>query len=139
MTDLVKITVSATVAAPREKAWEYYTNPEHIIKWNFADDSWWCPRATNDIRVGGRYYARMEAKDGSAGFDFEAVYTEVVAPESFTYEFGGRYATVTFVEQNGLTMVTVVFDPETENPRDLQQAGWQSILNNYAAVVEKSV
>lgn len=133
------ITVSVTVAASREKAWEYYTNPEYITKWNFADDSWWCPRATNDVRVGGRYYARMEARDGSAGFDFEATYTEVIVPESFTYEFGGRYATVTFVEQNGSTTVTVVFDPETENPIDLQQAGWQSILNNYALLVEKSI
>ncbi len=80
-----KITINAEVLANRQKVWDYYTNPEHITKWNFADPSWHCPSASNDMRVGGKYSARMEAKDGSFGFDFEATYNEIVEGEHFTY------------------------------------------------------
>lgn len=131
-----KITITATVSADRQKTWNYYTQPEHITKWNFADPSWHCPAATNDMTVGGRYVARMEAKDGSFGFDFDAVYTKINHGESFTYEFGGRLATVTFIEKNGQTEVTVTFDPETENPIELQRNGWQSILDNFKKYTE---
>ena len=87
-----KITVSALIHADVEKVWDYYTNPKHIVNWNFADPSWHCPNATNDMKIGGTYKARMEAKDGSFGFDFEAIYTEIEEGKSFTYEFGGRKA-----------------------------------------------
>jgi uncharacterized protein YndB with AHSA1/START domain len=131
-----KITINALVAADRQKVWDYYTLPEHITKWNFADPSWHCPAASNDLTIGGRYVARMEARDGSFGFDFDAVYTAINQGVSFTYEFGGRFATVDFNEQNGVTEVTVTFDPETEHPIDLQKNGWQAILNNFKDYTE---
>ena len=81
--EATKIQVQANVAADKQKAWDFYTKPEHIVKWNFASDDWQCPRATNDMRVGGKYSARMEAKDGSFGFDFEAVYDEIVPGGKF--------------------------------------------------------
>lgn len=131
-----KIVVASRVSAPKNKVWEVYTQPQHIVGWNFADPSWHCPYAENDLRTGGRYMARMEARDGSYGFDFEAVYTEVNLGERFTYEFGGRFATVDFKEAEGQTEVTVTFDPENENPVELQRQGWQSILNNFKAYCE---
>lgn len=91
-----KITVRATVLVNSKNVWEYYTHPEHITQWNFADSSWHCPAASNDMRVGGKYFARMEAKDSSFGFDFEAIYTDVTKGEKFAYTFGGREATVEF-------------------------------------------
>ncbi len=130
------ICVKVIVFAEKQKTWDYYTHPDHIIKWNFADPSWHCPNASNELKVGGKYFARMEAKDGSFGFDFEAVYLKVKLEESFTYEFGGRTATVEFVENNGNTAVNVTFEPETENSIELQQAGWQAILNNFKVYVE---
>jgi uncharacterized protein YndB with AHSA1/START domain len=131
-----KITVEALIAADRQNVWNYYTDPAHITGWNFADPSWHCPTASNDLSIGGRYCARMEARDGSFGFDFEAQYTAIQPEESFSYSFGERAATVTFIEQEGNTTVRVVFDPETENPVALQQQGWQAILNNFKAYVE---
>lgn len=131
-----KIVVASRVSAPKNKVWEVYTQPQHIVGWNFADPSWHCPHAENDLRTGGRYTARMEARDGSYGFDFEAIYTEVNLGERFTYEFGGRFATVDFKEAEGQTEVTVTFDPENENPVELQRQGWQSILNNFKAYCE---
>lgn len=131
-----KITVSATLAAPQNKVWEYYTQPEHITQWNFAAPSWHCPSASNELKIGGRYCARMEAKDGSFGFDFEAFYTELQMGHSFTYEFWGRYATVALQTEGDHTKLTITFDPETENPIDLQRDGWQSILNNFKSYVE---
>lgn len=131
-----KITVQASINAEKNKVWDYYTNPEHITQWNFADPSWHCPSAKNDMRVGGTYLARMEAKDGSFGFDFEAVYTDIKDGEQFSYEFGGRMATVTFESANDQTEVTVTFDAETENPVELQRGGWQSILNNFKNYTE---
>ncbi len=132
----IKITVQATVAADKNKVWEYYTNPKHITQWNFADPSWHCPTASNDLQIGGRYIARMEAKDGSFGFDFEAVYTEISLEEKFTYEFGGRFSTVEFKDTNGQTEITVSFDPETENSIELQRNGWQAILDNFKKYTE---
>ena len=132
-----KIVVASRVSAPKNKVWEVYTQPQHIVGWNFADLSWHCPRAVNDLRIGGRYVARMEAKDGSYGFDFEAVYLEINHEQNFTYEFGGRLATVDFKEADGQTEVTVTFDPETENSVELQRQGWQSILDNFRTYCEK--
>lgn len=131
-----KITVQATVKASLNLVWDSYTSPKHIVNWNFADPSWHCPSAKNDMRVGGTYSARMEAKDGSFGFDFEAKYTEISDQSHFTYEFGGRYATVTFNQANDETTVVVTFDPENEHPIELQQTGWQQILNNFKAYTE---
>lgn len=134
-----KITVTATVGADAAKAWQYYTQPEHITKWNFASDDWQCPWAENDMKPGGKYIARMEAKDGSMGFDFEAVYDEVNLGESFTYTMSdGRRVDVTFTENNNSTDVTVVFDPENIHPVDFQKAGWQAILDNYKKYTENN-
>lgn len=132
-----KITIKAIVLADKQKVWDYYTKPEHITKWNFADPSWHCPTAKNDLNIGGHYVARMEAKDGSFGFDFEAVYTEIHQGEKFTYEFGGRYATVEFNDTQGQIEVVVTFDPETENSIELQRSGWQAILDNFKKYTEE--
>jgi uncharacterized protein YndB with AHSA1/START domain len=131
-----KITVEVSVEADKNKVWDYYTKPEHITKWNFADPSWHCPSASNDLKVGGVYVARMEAKDGNFGFDFEAVYLEVQDEECFVYEFGGRKAAVQLKSQGVQTALSIAFDPETENPLELQQEGWQAILNNFKKYVE---
>ncbi|HNT51731.1 MAG TPA: SRPBCC family protein [Cyclobacteriaceae bacterium] len=133
-----QITVTATINAATKKVWDCYTNPKHIVNWNFADPSWHCPSAENDMRVGGTYKARMEAKDGSFGFDFEAVYTEIIPEKKFTYEFGGRIATIIFETTGNQTTVTVSFDPEVENSLELQQQGWQAILNNFKNYVEEN-
>lgn len=131
-----KITVTATINADIKRVWDYYINPEHITKWNFADPSWHCPSAENDFKVGGKYKARMEAKDGSSGFDFEAVYSEIIDGKEFTYKFGDRTANVKFNSVVDLTEVIITFDPEKENPVEMQKAGWQSILNNFKKYVE---
>lgn len=131
-----KISVKVTISANRQKVWDYYTQPEHITKWNFADPGWHCPWATNDLRVGERYLARMEAKDGSYGFDFDATYTEIKEGESFSYEFGGRFATVEFKEISGNTEITITFDPDTIYPIEVQRQGWQEILDNFKKYTE---
>ena len=131
-----KITISALVQAEASKVWDYYTSPDHIVNWNFADPSWHCPDATNELKVGGLYHARMEARDGSFGFDFDATYTEIETGKRIVYEFGGRSAAVDFEELNGQTKVMISFDPETENSIELQQKGWQAILNNFKKYTE---
>jgi uncharacterized protein YndB with AHSA1/START domain len=131
-----KIKVQVTISADKQKVWHYYTKPEHITKWNFANNDWCCPSASNDLQVGGRYLARMEAKDGSFGFDFDATYTEIHPGESFSYEFGGRFATVVFKAHQGQTDVIITFDPETENSIELQKQGWQAILDNFKKYTE---
>ena len=133
-----KITVAATLNADTKKVWDYYTNPEHITKWNFADPSWHCPKASNDMRVGGKYFARMEARDGSFGFDFEAVYDEIKIGQRFTYSFADRSVTVELKGPGNQTEVIIVFDPENENPIELQKGGWQAILNNFKKYTEAS-
>ncbi|MEE1964296.1 SRPBCC family protein [Allomuricauda taeanensis] len=133
-----KITVQTTVNKNVERVWECWTDPEHITQWNFAADSWCCPKAENDLKVGGKYRARMEAKDGSFGFDFEAVYDEVVKHKKISYTMtDGRQATTTFETSGTGTLVTTVFDPENQNPLEMQQGGWQAILNNFKAYVER--
>ena len=131
-----KITVTATINADTKKVWDYYTNPKHIVNWNFADPSWHCPTASNDMKVGGIYKARMEAKDGSFGFDFEAVYTKIDMGNAYSYSFGDRFCDVHFTETDGQTEISVSFDPETEHSLEMQQAGWQAILNNFKSYVE---
>ena len=131
-----QIRIQEIIYAEVEKVWSYYNEPSHIVNWNFADPSWHCPSAENDLSVGGTYKARMEAKDGSFGFDFEAVYTEISKVKSFTYEFGGRTATVEFDDLGGKTEVIVTFDPEDENPIEMQKKGWQAILTNFKNYTE---
>ena len=117
-----KIKITASIFAPIEQVWNKWTNPEHITKWNFAIDDWQCPRAENDLKVGGKYFARMEAKDGSFGFDFEAIYDVVIQNQELTYTMtDGRKATTIFESNGGETTVTTTFDAESENPVEMQQ------------------
>lgn len=131
-----KIEVNAVINANPSKVWDYYTNPRHIVNWNFADPSWCCPSAENDMQVGGTYKARMEARDGSFGFDFEAIYDAIDMGKSFSYGMSGRGVEVVFIPADDDTKVVVSFDPELENPIDMQKAGWQAILNNFKSYVE---
>lgn len=132
-----KIMVTAVVNADAKKTWNYYTSPEHITKWNFADPSWQCPSASNDMKVGGKYSARMEAKDGSFGFDFEATYNEIIDGKEFTYTMpDGREVNVVFDDNDGRTNIDVTFDAETENPVEMQKGGWQAILDNFKKYTE---
>ena len=133
-----KITVEAFINASNEKVWQAWTEPKHITKWNFASDDWQCPSASNDLRVGGKYSARMEAKDGSFGFDFEAVYDEVIPNKKISYTMtDGRVATTTFNDLDGKTKVATTFDAEQENSIELQQQGWQAILDNFKKYAER--
>ncbi len=132
-----KITVETTVSADVKKVWDYWTQPEHITKWNFASDDWHCPRAENDLKVGGKLSSRMEAKDGSFGFDFEAIYDEVIDHEKITYTMAdGRQATTSFENLGDKTKINIVFDAENENPVEMQKGGWQAILDNFKKYVE---
>lgn len=133
-----KITIDTVISAPVSKVWEYYTLPEHITKWNFASDDWHSPEARNDLRVGGTYFSRMEAKDGSLGFDFEAVYDEVEEHKKITYTMGdGRQSSTSFEDLgDGTTRVTTSFDAEDQNDLEMQKGGWQAILNNFKKHVE---
>jgi uncharacterized protein YndB with AHSA1/START domain len=134
-----QIRIEATISAAPAKVWSYWTKPEHITKWNFAVPEWQCPKASNDLRVGGKYAARMEAKDGSFGFDFEAVYTDVVDQKKLAYTMpDGRKVTTTFEGQGSATKVTTVFDAEKQNPEEMQKSGWQSILNNFKKYTEEN-
>lgn len=131
------ITIQTTITLPPEKVWEYWTGPEHIVKWAFASDDWEAPRAENDVRVGGRFVTVMAAKDGGTSFDFSGVYTVVVPAERLEYEMGdGRNVTVQFERVEGGTKVTQTFDPEDTNPIEMQRAGWQSILDNFKKYAE---
>lgn len=132
----MKITVETTVAAPVEKVWHAYTTPADIKQWNAASDDWHTTAATVDLRVGGAFSSRMEAKDGSMGFDFAGTYTNVVKHERIEYAFGERAAQVTFTESPQGVKVNVTFDAETEYPVEQQQQGWQAILNNFKQYVE---
>ena len=133
-----KISVNATINATLKKVWDFYTNPLHIINWNFADPSWHCPKADNNMQVGGIYKARMEARDGSAGFDFECIYSEIIVFKEFTYGLGEKTFNVKFANNNNQTEVIISFDPETENPIEIQKAGWQAILNNFKDYTESN-
>ncbi|NND33362.1 MAG: activator of HSP90 ATPase [Saprospiraceae bacterium] len=133
-----KIEIEAKISAPAAKVWEYYTDPKHIVHWNFASVDWCCPSAENDLRVGGTYKARMEAKDGSFGFDFEAIYSDMIPTKSFSYQLGdGRDVKVDFNAMEQGTEVKVAFDPESQNPVEMQRDGWQAILNNFKSYVER--
>lgn len=133
-----KITVKTTVHAPVEKVWENWTEPKHITQWNNASEDWHTPVAENDLTVGGKFLTRMEAKDGSFGFDFGGIYDEVKVNEVISYTMGdGRKVAVTFKGQGNETEVTETFDAETTNPIEMQQAGWQAILDNFKKYTEQ--
>ena len=133
-----KVTVESLINAPVEKTWDAYTKPECITQWNHASDDWHCPKAQNDVRTGGAFSFRMEAKDGSAGFDFAGVYDEVVPLEKIAYTFGGRQAEIRFSAEGDGTLVRVTFDPESENPIEMQRGGWQAILDNFKKFTENN-
>ena len=124
------------MAAPVATVWAAYTSPEDIVQWNAASDDWHTSRATVDLRGGGAFSYRMEAKDGSMGFDFAGTYTQVVDQRLIEYTFGDRTAQVEFLPEaggtDGGTKVRVTFDPESVHPVDQQRDGWQAILNNFA-------
>lgn len=138
-TNPTKVTVQAVIQSPVAKVWKYWTEPEHITKWNQPSEDWHAPRAENDLRVGGKFTTRMEAKDGSAGFDFGGIYDEVELHETISYTMGdGRRVDITFVDQGNATEVIETFDPESIHPVEFQQAGWQAILNNFKQYAEQS-
>lgn len=133
----MKITVQTTVKAPIGKVWNAYVTPADIMQWNSGHPDWHCPSASVDLRAGGAFSSRMEAKDGSMGFDFAGTYTKIVTHQRIEYAFGDRNATVEFLEgADGIT-VKVTFDGEDQNPEEMQRAGWQMILDNFKRHVEK--
>lgn len=132
------LTISTLVKAPMETVWRCYTQPEHMTQWNFANDDWCCPWAKAELTPGGRLVSRMEAKDGSMGFDFEAVYDEVAPGSHISYTLlDGRKVTTQFVADGEHIKVTTQFDSETENDPEMQRAGWQAILENFKKHTEQ--
>ncbi len=137
MSDTTIITVETTVNAPLQKVWECWTEPKHITQWNAASDDWHAPKATNDLREGGTFTCRMEAKDGSAGFDFGGTYTKVTEHKHIAYTMGDtRKVTVEFDDHGGYTHITETFEAESENSPEMQRQGWQSILDNFKKYAE---
>ena len=133
------ITVAVVVSAPVEKVWQCWTRPEHITQWCFASDDWCAPAATNDVRVGGVFTTRMEAKDGSTGFDFGGTYTIVVPEKILEYTMNGddaRKVSIQFSQEGENCKVTETFEAESENPLEMQRSGWQSILDNFKKYTE---
>lgn len=133
------LTVQTTVKASLDKAWDCWTKPEHIVHWNFASPEWQCPSATNDLQEGGIFTSRMEAKDGSMGFDFSGTHNTIVMHKEIGSEMAdGRLMHVTFEEKAGVVEIVETFEPESENSLELQQGGWQAILDNYKKYVEQN-
>lgn len=133
------ITVSADINAPVQKVWKLWTSPEHITRWNNASDDWHTTHAENDLRTGGRFLSRMEAKDGSYGFDFEGIYDVLSVYEKIEYTLGdGRKVKVYFKGQGNTTKVTETFEAENENSIEMQKQGWQAILDNFKKYVESN-
>lgn len=132
------IIVETTVSASRENVWKYWTEPEHIKKWNNASDDWHTPSAENDLKIGGKFLYKMEAKDGSFGFDFWGIYDDVKQNLRISYTLGdGRKASVSFDTNKNGTKVVETFEVENINSVELQQKGWQAILDNFKKYVEK--
>ena len=134
----MKIKIENTINASKSNVWKAYTEPKHIVNWNFASDDWCCPNAETDLKVGGKYLARMEAKDGSFGFDFEAVFDEIQPEEKLVYTIAdGRKVSTTFQGDNDKTHIVTEFEAENHNPVEMQRDGWQAILNHFKDYVEK--
>lgn len=135
------ITVQSVVKAPIEKVWESWIKPEHIVQWAFASNDWEAPAAENDLRVGGKFKTTMAAKDKSASFDFTGAYTDVKEHGVIEYNMDdGRHVKVEFAElpQKGGVKITETFDPESENPKEMQRSGWQAILDNFKKYAEEA-
>jgi uncharacterized protein YndB with AHSA1/START domain len=133
------ITVDAAIKAPVDKVWNFWTDPKHIINWNNASDDWFTPKAELDLRPGGRFLERMEARDGSQGFDMTGVFKKVEPRRRIEYLMDdGRRVEISFESKGNETMISESFDPEEENAPEMQRTGWQSILNNFKTYVEKS-
>ena len=133
------ITVETLVNASIEKVWTFWTKPEHITKWTAASDDWHTTRAENDLRIGGKFLSRMEAKDGSFGFDFEGVYIDVIINGKISYTLlDDRKVTITFSQTENGIQITETFEAENQNPLELQKLGWQAILNNFKNYVENN-
>jgi uncharacterized protein YndB with AHSA1/START domain len=131
------IIISSQINAPISKVWEMWTMPSHICRWNFATPEWCCPSCKNDLVLGGKLESRMEAKDGSFGFDFWCTYNDIQVEKNLALTMGdGRKWLVEFESNADGTLVTEHFEPESENPREMQEGGWQAILNNFKAYVE---
>lgn len=134
-----RITVQTVIQAPIAKVWSYWTEPEHITKWNQASDDWHSPRAENDLRVGGKFVTRMEAKDGSEGFDFSGKYDVVKQHEQISYTIDdGRKVDIYFTDLGNETKVVETFDSENTYPVEYQQAGWQAIMDNFKKYAEQT-
>ncbi len=132
-----KITVSALIDAPITRVWECWSNPEHITRWTFASDDWEAPFAENDLRIDGKFKTRMQSKEGNQGFDFTGTYTDVKEHKLIEYLMDdGRKVSVQFEDISSQTRVTETFDPESQNPAEMQRDGWQAILNNFKKYVE---
>ncbi|MBX3640407.1 MAG: SRPBCC family protein [Nitrosomonas sp.] len=132
----MKITVETTIAAPIEEVWRAYTTPEDIMQWNAASDDWHTTEASVDLRTGGAFSSHMAAKDGSFGFDFAGIYTNVIPNCLLEYSFGDRTASVDFTQARDAVNVKIVFDAETTHAIEQQQSGWQAILDNFKRHVE---
>lgn len=134
-----KITVTATVNAAPEKVWKLWSEPQHVTQWNTPSPDWHTTSAENDLREGGKFSYRMEAKDGSFGFDFGGTYDKVVQNERIDYTLGdGRQAVNTFTANGNITDIAVTFDAEDINPEDMQRDGWQAILDNFKVYAESN-
>lgn len=139
MTTKETITVEALVNASINKVWQFWTTPEHITKWNNASEDWHTTRAENDLRIGGKFLSRMEAKDGSFGFDFEGIYTDVITNEKISYTIlDDRKVDITFSPTENGIQITETFEAENQNPLEMQKMGWQAILNNFKNYTEKN-
>ncbi|HEU0226879.1 MAG TPA: SRPBCC family protein [Arachidicoccus soli] len=135
--DTNKITITTVVHATVTKAWDYWTSPTHIVKWNNASEDWHTTRAENDLQVGGKFLSRMEAKDGSFGFDFDGIYDEVVLNKHIAYTIcDGRKVIIDFEETDGQTKITETFEAENINSIEQQKLGWQNILDNFKKYTE---
>ena len=132
-----QIKINTFVNADKERVWDCFTLPEHITQWNFAIPEWYCPNAKNDLREGGRFSYRMEAKDGSMGFDFSGTYTLVDTGKKLQFLLDdGREVAITFDEDGEGVLLTETFEAETQNPIEMQKQGWQAILHNFKLYVE---
>lgn len=133
------ITITVTVYAPIQKVWEYWNSPQHIPKWAFADDSWEAYDVKNDLRTGGKFSTMMGAKDKSASFEFGGTYSHVEEKKCIEYDMDDkRHVKVLFEETPGGVKITQTFDPEQENPEEMQRSGWQAILNNFKKHAEEN-
>jgi len=134
--DMTAITVKTAIASDIHRVWHCWTLPEHIVRWNHASGEWHCPEAENDLKPGGKFSWRMEAKDGSMGFDYSGTYEEIRKPVLIKKKLDdGRSVTITFEERGGVTELTEIFEPDDNDP-ELQRQGWQAILDNFRKYVE---